>query len=424
MGFAALAGSKKAQTGSLMPSHDEVAVMLRDALVKTIEAASPAMLDPFPTIDCSLVLLPASGGIRTAAWAQVLIQAGHGESLRGELDPLRATGPHNIRYLADPVNIRKDSIAWLPGANWRQFRELEVLTGSGPHRVIAPYPASVVKLMIAVGVCLLADRKLIDWQDMLEVGSEKHSVEHCCDRMITLSSNEATDTLVALLHQKALIDNSIKHNDLNQHFKSFDLHGLRLDNTTANGGWRNPDGAGVGQLQMTSWDCVRMLWLILDATGQAGIRPPWLASTNAPDPGQSIFPDRKFLSAQSANRFWRWMDDQARHEVLSSGLLAGVPGWVEGIPARLPDRWMNAHQQVQIEGEIFSGFDPSRQQLASVTFAHKTGSTWSYACDAGLVKSIKPGGRRYLIAMMSTLGMRHVKHPQMVTPWIIPASPT
>ncbi|NBU66656.1 MAG: hypothetical protein EBS52_04895 [Betaproteobacteria bacterium] len=82
---------------------------------------------------------------------------------------------------------------------------------------------------------------------------------------------------------------------------------------------------------------------------------------------------------------------------------------------------MNAHQQVQIEGEIFSGFDPSRQQLASVTFAHKTGSTWSYACDAGLVKSIKPGGRRYLIAMMSTLGMRHVKHPQMVTPWIIPA---
>ncbi|NBQ09789.1 MAG: hypothetical protein EBU47_09800 [Betaproteobacteria bacterium] len=44
MGFAALAGSKKAQTGSLMPSHDEVAVMLRDALVKTIEAASPAAL--------------------------------------------------------------------------------------------------------------------------------------------------------------------------------------------------------------------------------------------------------------------------------------------------------------------------------------------------------------------------------------------
>jgi len=438
----------KGDQAGLMPSHDELALALAQALRHAIESTSPSMRDPFPTIDCSLVLLPplrpqtfrekahaqargmtseigkkmdSETGVSQGCWAHVLIQAGYPEGLRGDLDPITASGPHNISYLADPVNSVKDSIAWLPGSDWRQFEGLRAFTGNGPHRVIAPYPASVIKLMVAVGVCLLADRQLIEWQDPVAVGRERLDVQSCCDQMITLSSNEATDALVRLLHQRGLIDRSTNRNDLNAHFQAFGLDGLRLDNTTELGGWRNPDGAGVGQLQMTSWDCVRLLWLMLDAAGSAGVRPPWLSASGASNLWPATDNVLGFVSEDSANRFWRWMRDQARHELLSSGLLAGLPGWVAGIPAALPDRWINADHQAQIDHESWPGNARVHQSAATLRFAHKTGSTWSYAANAGLVESIMPGGRRYLIAMMSTLGMRHAAQPQTVTPWLIPA---
>jgi len=177
----------------MMPTHDELAAVLRRALLQAIQATSPSMRDPFPTIDCSIALLPPLGKIGSASWAHVLIQAGNSEGLRGDLDPRTATGPHNISYFADPVNDAKDSIAWQPGANWREFKHLEHLSGEGPHRAIAPYPASVIKLMVAVGVCLLIDKKALRWEEMAIVGRERLSISDCCDRMISVSSNEATE---------------------------------------------------------------------------------------------------------------------------------------------------------------------------------------------------------------------------------------
>jgi hypothetical protein len=379
------------------------------------------MRDPFPTIDCSIALLPPLGKIGPASWAQVLIQAGNSEGLRGDLDPRTATGPHNISYFADPVNDAKDSIAWLPGANWREFKHLEHLSGEGPHRAIAPYPASVIKLMVAVGVCLLIDKNALRWEEMVIVGKERLSISDCCDRMISVSSNEATDALVALLHERGLIDRSFNRNGINNHFQAFDLHGLRFDNSTPQGGWRNPDGAGVGKLQMTSWDCLRLLWLMLDATGEAGVSPPWLSTPPKLDSRRASHIGQHFISESSAKRFWHWMERQALHEVLSSSLLCGLPNWVQGIPARLPKLWINAQGQAQIGPERWPGNFLAQQDLASVNFAHKTGSTWSYAANAGLVSSIKPGGRRYLIAIMSTLGIRHATQERTVTPWLMPA---
>ena len=405
----------------MMPGHDELAAALRHALLHAIKATSPSMRDPFPTIDCSIALLPPLGKIGSASWAQVLIQAGNSEGLRGDLDPSTATGPHNISYFADPVNDAKDSIAWLPGANWREFKHLEHLSGEGPHRAIAPYPASVIKLMVAVGVCLLIDKNALRWEEMVIVGKERLSISDCCDRMISVSSNEATDALVALLHERGLIDRSSNRNDINNHFQAFGLHGLRFDNSTPQGGWRNPDGAGVGKLQMTSWDCLRLLWLMLDATGEAGVRPPWLSTPQKLDSRPASHIGQYFISESSAKRFWQWMERQALHQVLSSSLLCGLPNWVQGIPARLPKLWINAQGEAQIGPERWPGNFLAQQDLASVSFAHKTGSTWSYAANAGLVSSIKPGGRRYLIAIMSTLGMRHATQERTVTPWLMPA---
>jgi hypothetical protein len=46
---------------------------------------------------------------------------------------------------------------------------------------------------------------------------------------------------------------------------------------------------------------------------------------------------------------------------------------------------------------------------AEVRFLHKTGLTWNYASDAGLVESL-PGKpfRRYVVALVSTVGSRYV----------------
>jgi len=169
-----------------------------------------------------------------------------------------------------------------------------------------------------------------------------------------------------------LIDRSSNRNDINNHFQTFGLHGLRFDNSTPQGGWRNPDGAGVGKLQMTSWDCLRLLWLMLDASGEAGVSPPWLSTSRKSDSTTASNIGQHFISESSAKRFWHWMERQALHEVLSSSLLCGLPNWVQGIPARLPKLWINAQGQAQIGPERWPGNFLSQQDRASVNFAHKT----------------------------------------------------
>ncbi|HRD97636.1 MAG TPA: hypothetical protein PLA97_14690, partial [Rubrivivax sp.] len=78
--------------------------------------------------------------------------------------------------------------------------------------------------------------------------------------------NDATDACVALLHRTRMIDT------LNQRLADLGLATLQLHGTTPAGGWRNADGAGVGRIQMTAWDTVRLLWLL-----NAGAPPaPWL----------------------------------------------------------------------------------------------------------------------------------------------------
>jgi hypothetical protein len=47
---------------------------------------------------------------------------------------------------------------------------------------------------------------------------------------------------------------------LHRLFERLRLRTLRLADTTPRGGWRNADGAGVGHLQMTAWDSLRLLW--------------------------------------------------------------------------------------------------------------------------------------------------------------------
>ncbi len=345
---------------------------LGEALLRAVQAADfPATADNLqggqplvlmPAIDLAVISFsPGTPGARGARprWANVLFSREHAKGVVADIG--RDAGAlRNIRFDADLQDAAGNSVAWLPGSNWARlpWRPLHNGThgthGTGAHRFVAPYPASLLKLMVAVGVALAVDEGLCAWPDALTP-------------MITVSNNDATDTCVALLHRVGWLPRR-----LNQHFASLGLPTLQLNNTTAQGGWRNGDGSGVGHIHMTAWDTARLLWL-LDADAPPA---PWLPAGTPP-----------LLKPASRDRLRAALAAQTLDEILSSGALRGVPGWVPGLPD-------------------------------APAFAHKTGTTQNYGSDAGIVKTPQA---HYIVALLSSLGSRYAPHERCATTWRLPA---
>jgi hypothetical protein len=103
------------------------------------------------------------------------------------------------------------------------------------------------------------------------------------------------------------------------------------------------------------------------------------------------------------------LEDQGLNEALSTANLAGAPHVRPGIPSLISQRWINPTNGTVTAGGIHYGVDvrPGNGR-AEVTFAHKTGLTYNYASDAGIVTSL-PGKpfRRYVIAFLANLGYRY-----------------
>jgi beta-lactamase class A len=260
-------------------------------------------------------------------------------------------------------NAAGDSYAWLPGADWSRI-DFPAWFGEGP-RFVAPYPASLLKMMVAVGVGRLVDEGRSDWALPLAHDGQTRAVGDWLHDMIIVSSNEATSALVAHLHARGAIRREggrEVHNELHDLFAAHGLPGLRIANTQPDGGWGNGAGAGVGQIPMTAWDALRLMWR-LDA--------------EAP-------PQPALVSPASRAVIRRALDAQQLNEILSSESLRQLPGWVPGIPSR---------------------------------FAHKTGNTQNYTSDAGIVHD---GDLHYLIALTTSLGSRYAP-PDAATTWRIPA---
>lgn len=394
---------------------DQLAAALREA-VRAALAASPRF-DPAPNIDLAVLALPAAG---PPVAANLLFSrefpGGHRAAIAPGLGPVRG-----LRWLADARAANGDSLAWLPGSDWTRLPEATFapLAGSGAQRFIAPYPASLIKLMVVLAVARLVDAGGARWDEPWPhgdaAGALAPTVAQWCEPMIVASSNQATSALVALLHARGAIrregwqpgepgSGRETHNALHALFEREGLATLRLANTKPDGGWLNRDGAGVGELQMTAWDTLRLLWRLLP-----GAAPP------APGRPAGTPP---LLAADSRDRLWRWLHGQALHQILSSTLEAGAPGWVPGIPARLPARWIAADGAVLVAGQRHAPDVRPASAAADAVFAHKTGGTASYASAAGLV--LGDGGRRYLIAVLSTLGSRHAPLPGLATPWTLP----
>ncbi len=351
----------------------------------------------FPSIDLAVVAFGTGG---KATGANVLFSRELPDGIQARFDA-RHGAVDNIEYLADQTDKDTNSIAWAADSDWTRM-QWKVLAGQG-QRVVAPYPASLIKLMVLVGVARCIDAGAAGWDDIWPFDGQRLPLAEWADAMIVISSNDATTALVAFLHHAGMIvrgPDGEQRNGLNQVFASYGLHNLRLTNTRADGGWRNGAGAGVGNLQMTAWDTARLLWLL-----DAGAPPaPWLAAGTAP-----------LLTAASRQRVRDILEQQGFHTVLSSTLLAGVPGWQGGIPATLPARWINRDGSALVDG---TRYPPDVWTDTGVHFAHKTGNTENYLSDAGIVRG---RNRHYIVAFLSNLGMRYAPDPLCHSTWRVPA---
>ncbi len=350
---------------SVTPSrHELLAQALRRAVLAQAFEKTPdrarggAAVAHFPSIDLAMVVFGRGRTRIRPTWANVLFSREHP---RGLVAPIgeRGGAVRQIRFDADVVDADSSSYAWAPASDWRRI-PFPPLHGSGPHRFVVPYPASLLKLMVAVGVGLAVDLGRAEWP-AADIGP-----------MITVSDNEATDRCVALLHRAGVVGL------LHERFAALGLPTLRLNRTTPAGGWRNGDGSGVGHVHMTAWDTVRLLWL-LDGDAAA---PPWLARS------AHLLP---LLQPATRQRLRALLEAQELNEILSSHSLRGVPGFVEGLPP-------------------------------SVRFAHKTGNTENYASDAGIVvaKSAPPP-LHAIVAVITNLGQRYAPHERCATTWKLPA---
>lgn len=349
---------------------DRLAEALRAAvLAQTFETTPDSLqggapLGLMPSIDLAVAVFPRGGGEVVAA--NVLFSREHPQGLVARFDA-GFGAVNNIGFHADVRDARGDSYAWLPGADWSRIA-FPSWFGHGP-RFVAPYPASLLKMMVAVGVGLLVDSDRSDWTLPLPFAGKTRPVGDWLFDMITVSSNEATSALVAHLHARGAIRREGErevHNEMHALFAAQGLPGLMIANTRLDGGWGNGAGAGVGQIQMTAWDALRLMWR-LDA--DAPPRPP-------------------LVSPASREVIRRALNAQQLHQILNSASLRALPGWVPGIPT------------------------------PPATFAHKTGNTQNYTSDAGIVHD---GELHYLIAITTSLGQRYAPHAEAATTWRVPS---
>jgi hypothetical protein len=358
-----------------------------------------------PSIDLAVVAFPRDA---PPVWANVLFSREHPQGLVADIGT-DAGAVRNIRFDADVRDDQQRSVAWLPDADWKRLR-FPPLFGAGPHRFVAPYPASLAKLMLAVGVARLVDQMRCAWDEIVEHAGVRRSLAQCCEEMIAVSGNDSATALVALLHRHGVLGPA--HDNLQDTFLLYGLPTLAFANTRPDGGWGNAAGAGVGQLRMTAWDTARLLWL-LDADAPPA---PWLAPGTPP-----------LLAADSRAMLRGWLEDQALHEILSSTALAGEPGWVAGLPAQAPARWIDeADGSMRAGGYTYACDVRPAVRAATLCFAHKTGNTENYAADAGIVRGLpRSDGRvrrcHYIVAFLSNLGTRYAPSPGCATTWRVPA---
>jgi beta-lactamase class A len=349
-------------------------------------STGPAPIHQSPSLDVSLIELTPGG--RPRATADVLV------------------GPHFPKGKIVPVG-QPDA-----GVRWRQWddeiwdvdggRAAKLLlpgerAGSNPIDFMVPYPASVLKLMVAFGILQLVDAGTLtldetyDYRPMTASVScgptRTATVTQFFDEMITVSKNESACALISLLHKRDAVD------PLNATFARLGLGMLQLKGTDTDTG-----GHWVSGVAMNALDTSKLLLLVAGGPGILWRAPDGYAVT------------RNVLSASSRKYFLGKLADQGLNQVLSTTNRCGRAYPAAGIPQLTPARWVDpVTGTMTVDGRAFGQDVRPCNAAAQVAFAHKTGLSDTSGGDAGIVTSL-PGNpkRTYIVTVFSNLGFRYV----------------
>jgi hypothetical protein len=335
-----------------------------------------------PNVDVAVIALDGRGRVEEVA--NVVLSRDLPDAFEVKVD--RSTlSARNVRFRAWDID------RWNGVTDWNAQPLTTALNTPDRKRsadFMAPYPASLFKILVAYHVMTLVDSGAVSLDaPFTDSAGTTLLVSEWMDEMITVSSNSATRAMMFLLHQLDEVD------AMNANFARLGLGTLQINGTDpATGGNWVP-----GRIHMTSLDTAKLFLLIDGGKGTL-----WRAPGN-------VKVTRSELSEPSRDFLKRLLAEQGFHEVLSTGNFCGAPYATPGIPALVPQRWIDPSDgTVTVDGiPYFQDVRPCNH-AAEVEFAHKTGLTWNYGSDGGIVTSL-PGAadRHYIIVFMANLGYRY-----------------
>jgi hypothetical protein len=353
-----------------------------------------------PNIDLAVIALDRSG--RPRAVADVLFSRDYpdgvgvpiGDDLGTDDVRWRRWNPDrwNGGTFSDKDGSRSSTVGWKDNPPLTADDDIIGGRDRAPLEFMAPYPASTFKLMVAFHTLRLADRGTIDLDRPYRYAppdgpAMTRTTRELLDRMITESDNDSAKALVKQLHDLGEID------QLNAGLRDLDLTTLQVNGTDPASGanW------GIGKITMTSLDTARLLLLINGGPGVLWRTPG----------GKAVRAD--VLSPDARGLLLGMLADQGWNDILTTSNWCGQPYPTEGIPSLVADRWVDPGTgTVTVADKAFGQDVRPCNDRAEVSFAHKTGFTYNYLADAGIVRPLEgEDGGSYVVVMMSNLGYRY-----------------
>eukprot|EP00823_Brevimastigomonas_motovehiculus_P001223 TRINITY_DN1173_c1_g1_i1.p1 TRINITY_DN1173_c1_g1~~TRINITY_DN1173_c1_g1_i1.p1 ORF type:complete len:375 (-),score=75.78 TRINITY_DN1173_c1_g1_i1:249-1373(-) len=203
-----------------------------------------------------------------------------------------------------------------------------------------------------------------------------------------------------------------KKDRFRQIFDSLGLYTLRFDGTLASGQWgvkpnnRSSDSDTTGFFHMTSFDAVRMFWL-LDPFAPS--LPQWIIAETGKPVNASI------LSEKAKLYLYNLLLEQELNDFLATTVNCGNKYIEKGIPVEepaeyiFPDHSVHYHktnqEPMKADDQILTKNITECQQESEVFFANKNGWTQTFGSQIGIIRS-KPGfaERHYIIGLFGNMG--------------------
>jgi hypothetical protein len=359
-----------------------------------------ATIAAMPNIDLAVIALDPSG--RPRAVADVLTSRDYPRGVGVPIgDDLGTDGVRWRRWNPDRWNggtfsetdgSRQTAVGWRDNPPLTADDDIVPGRDRAPIEFMSPYPASTFKLLLAFHTMRLVDQGRIeldgDYRYSPSDGSAMtRTTRDFLDRMITESDNDSARALLKQLHDLGEIDH------LNQGLRDLGLGTLQVNGTDPATGanW------GIGKITMTSLDTARLLLLL---NGGPGVL--WRTPAGKPVRAADV------LSRDARAILLGMMADQGWNDILTTSNWCGRSYPRPGIPSLVADRWVDPGTgTVTVADKAFGQDVRPCNERAEVSFAHKTGFTYNYLADAGIVRSFAGPEGSYIVVMMSNLGYRY-----------------